>query len=1120
MIGARLANRFLIASEIGRGGMGVVYLAHDPMLDREVAVKLVPPNLLRPEAAERLKREARVIAKLDHPGIVVVHDIGEHEGSLFFVMPLLQGRNLRDFIRSEKVTVQELLEIISQAAEALEYSHAHGVVHRDVKPENIMVTRDHNEGLRVRMTDFGLAIGSTDQRITASGSLIGTAAYLSPEQVSNQEVDARSDIYSLATILYECLVGEPPFGVDLVGVLYRVLHENPQSPRSVGVEIPPELDDLILRALEKSPDKRPQSAGQMAEELRRCSAGLVESLLSAEVSTTTSPTVRYDRAQHLAPFVGREKEFADLQRKLNAALSGECQFVVIGGDVGIGKSRLAEEIERLSRARKIQVLHGRFFDHDRGFPYQGFCEVLQEYFRRRKEGARADFSDLAGDLESIFPVLAEIDEIRFAAGDGERPQPPVEMRKMDDRTYIFELIARSITRISAGHPLVLILEDLHAADVSVDALQYVVRRLGPTPTLILATYDSSDVDRSHPLNRMLANFKGDRRFQQFVLQPLGPAEHRSFLQQTIGSTNLDDAFVQRIYEATEGNPYFTRELVRSLVDSGGVVRSVSGSFALSGDSGIFTDALPVTIQQAVENRIERLPEELREILFAASVLGRRFKIRDLEAVLEGGDELEDSIDKLIDSGFVQEDRESSRDLVSFSSGIVRDVLYSALPRRKRKALHRRYAMFLETRHADRLDQVLAPLLHHYTQADVTEKIIEYGLRLARKSVEAFSPEDAIYAAKIVIDVLEDDPAVEVEAQILLADGYRMAGNTEAALKEFERAGKTAEHSGDGQALIQTILKAAETSWEGRNIDETRRWSERGVEVSRSVGDDNSLSRLLSLGATVANLRGEYGKAKEYLDEVERLRPASRDRKSELPRGGRLIVGMSHPVQIKHPAEITLAEEGEVLASVFEPLVSTDAQGTVVPCLCERWEILDAGRSFLFEVRRGITMHDGRPFTSTEVQLAIQEAIRHRKSTPLAAYAVLQGVEEFLSGQTESISGIVIVSDYKLLFHLTEPLPLFPALLTDVRTGLARVASDGLRSRLIGTGPFMVSQQHPDRVVLQRNPNYWRLGAPALDAIEFRAGMSAAELASGFVSGELDLARDLLPDDLDQIIRNR
>src|SRR5215813_6077593 len=581
MIGQSLSNRYQIVSELGRGGMGVVYKAHDPLLNREVAVKLIPPAMLSTEAEQRFQREAQLVAQMDYPAVVPIYDFGKDEGSLFFVMPVVQVTNLRGFLREQTLTLGEVIDIGIQIAEALEYSHARGVIHRDIKPENVMVSREEGGRVRVRIMDFGLARAAAESRITKTGTIAGTLAYLSPEQVSSASgVDHRTDIYALGTVLYECLTGEPPFSGELQSILYRIVHEIPQPPRSMGAPINEDLESLILSCIAKEQSKRPQRAGEVAEALRRCQGRLHDSDLTKSVLLTR--TLVLPRPA-LSPFIGREKELAELQIRLNAAVAGECQFVVVGGDPGAGKTRLLDEIETLAKARKLLVLHGRSIEQDGAFPYQGFCEAIQEYFRQRDSSSLQnliELSDIAPDLVSLFPMLTEISEIRAATTGDSKLSQVAATQGPENRTQVFELLARTLTRLAAGNPLILFLEDLHAAEISIEALQYVVRRLGPTPTLIIGTYRSSEVDRSHPLLRMLDTFRGDRRFSAIALEPFSATEHRLFLETLIGGPKLSDTLVEKLYEGTEGNAFFTKELVRSLLDSGGIAKDQTGAWSL------------------------------------------------------------------------------------------------------------------------------------------------------------------------------------------------------------------------------------------------------------------------------------------------------------------------------------------------------------------------------------------------------------------------------------------------------------------------------------------------------------------------------------------------------------
>src|SRR5262249_3018160 len=216
--------------------------------------------------------------------------------------------------------------------------------------------------------------------LTKTGTLIGTVAYLSPEQVGARAFDARSDIYSLGTVLYECLVGDPPFTGEVQSILYRIVHEIPQPPRALGAEIREELQDIILRCLEKDPAKRPQKAGQVSDALRRHKSSLATDEFRMSVVLSPSRTIQRPA---MSAFIDREKEFAELQRRLNSAIAGDCQFAVVAGEPGIGKTRLLEELKNLAAARKIRVLYGRFVEQAGSFSYQGFSDLIQDFFRTR-----------------------------------------------------------------------------------------------------------------------------------------------------------------------------------------------------------------------------------------------------------------------------------------------------------------------------------------------------------------------------------------------------------------------------------------------------------------------------------------------------------------------------------------------------------------------------------------------------------------------------------------------------------------------------------------------------------------------------------------------------------------
>jgi len=264
-------GRYEIIDELGRGAMGVVYKARDPLIDRVLAIKTVGLDLSRDEAQafeQRFYREAKSAGRLNHANIVTIHDVGRSDSIAYIAMEFLQGRSLRGVIDSGVVLPPEkVAEIAAQVADGLAFAHANGVVHRDIKPPNIMVL---DNGL-VKITDFGIALLPTGSR-TLAGTIFGSPKYMSPEQVVGRKVDGRADIFSLGAVLYELLTGFAPFfGGDLDALFYQVINEMPVPPSERNRAIPPVFDYIVAKAMAKHPDDRYQSAQAMASDLRNFS---------------------------------------------------------------------------------------------------------------------------------------------------------------------------------------------------------------------------------------------------------------------------------------------------------------------------------------------------------------------------------------------------------------------------------------------------------------------------------------------------------------------------------------------------------------------------------------------------------------------------------------------------------------------------------------------------------------------------------------------------------------------------------------------------------------------------------------------------------------------------------
>jgi len=273
VIGQTIAGRYEIEELVGHGGMSSVYRAHDSLLERHVALKILHEQYNSDEDfVERFKREARSVAQLQHPNIVTVIDRGEEDGRQYIVFEYIEGENLKEHVvRKGRLEVNDALEVAAEVARALAFAHEHGLIHRDVKPQNVLLNGDG----RPKVTDFGIARTVDVDGMTQTGTVLGTSNYIAPEQASGQRVDAHSDVYALGVVLYELLAGDVPFpGESFIAVAMKHMHEPAPNLLDVRKDVPLRVAAAVDRALEKDPEQRFPTMDAFAAELEACLAEL------------------------------------------------------------------------------------------------------------------------------------------------------------------------------------------------------------------------------------------------------------------------------------------------------------------------------------------------------------------------------------------------------------------------------------------------------------------------------------------------------------------------------------------------------------------------------------------------------------------------------------------------------------------------------------------------------------------------------------------------------------------------------------------------------------------------------------------------------------------------------
>ena len=323
-------GRYDIVGELGKGSMGVIYRAHDPQIDRVVALKVLRHDrVISEDFVQRFFKEAKAIGRLSHPSIVTVYDVGRDQGTIYIAMEFLEGTPLDRVIQEKRLSLEEIVDLGVQVAEALDYAHQQGIVHRDIKPANIILTPTG----QAKITDFGIARiedPSAPQQ-TQAGEILGTPSYMSPEQVMSQPVDGRSDLYSLGVILYELTTGRRPFGTDSLAATFRaIIQDTPLEPVKTDPSISEALSELVMKSLNKPPDERFQTGKAMAESLKAC-------LEEAESKILPQQPVK-EKSKHAGLFV--------LIAFIVIGVVGGLSYYFVAGK---GQSNLLHQISKLLR---------------------------------------------------------------------------------------------------------------------------------------------------------------------------------------------------------------------------------------------------------------------------------------------------------------------------------------------------------------------------------------------------------------------------------------------------------------------------------------------------------------------------------------------------------------------------------------------------------------------------------------------------------------------------------------------------------------------------------------------------------------------------------------------------
>jgi tetratricopeptide (TPR) repeat protein len=792
------AAGYRIEAVIGRGGVGTVYRAVQLSLQRDVALKLLTAEQSADSSFRKdFLDESILAASLDHPHVVPVYDAGEVEQVLYMAMRYVPGSDLQGMIRREgRLSPHASVMILEQVAGALDVAHAAGLIHRDVKPSNVLIAGAHGaeQPLHAWLGDFGLSrrVADPDERTTDRP--LGTVHYVAPEQIRGDAVDHRADIYSLGCLLFECLTGSVPFPHSSVpAVLYAHLEAPVPTVSDLGIGLPAAMDEVIAWALAKAPGDRPQRAGELAQAAARALGGgevhPQPSPGSDRRAAASAPARRRTRASR--PIVGRLLESEDLVSLLDDASAGMGGVATLSGEAGIGKTTLARQLSTLAEQRGIPAVWGVGASAEAARPYWHWIQLVRAIAARR-EGAEV-FQALGGAAAWLYAIVPDLE---LGPGEG----PPSHIGAEEGRFHLYDALLRLLEIAAERSGLVVVLDDLHFADeASLLALSYISRAVADKRILIVGTHRDLELEESRreaaPFSELVRPTLG------IVLKGLPAADVRRMIESR-RDLPATDGLVDRIHQLTGGNPLFVSELLSLIEAEQGLDASAVAAGALP---------LPAGVRDAITARLAMLSPEGREMLAVASVIGQQFRAGTLAAAAgTPAVELLELLDEAVRLRLVRPTTQYA-DGYGFHHGLIQATLYDAIGRGRRLVLHAAVARALEEDPAVVAGEGLAEIAHHYLEAAPAhdpQRAIAYAQRAGDRAMATFAYDDAVGMYRGALGVSGLTEAQRGELLQALGEAQMRVGDTDAARQTLLRAADAARVRDDPVAFAHAALSCA------------------------------------------------------------------------------------------------------------------------------------------------------------------------------------------------------------------------------------------------------------------------------------------------------------------------
>ncbi len=891
-------GRYRLVKRVGAGGMGVVYEANDTRDGSRIALKVLLPHAAEEaEGVLRFKREFRALARLRHPNIVRVLDAGIEDDVPFIAMEFLDGKDVRRHLRAlpeGPVRDREMRRCLRQIFGALAHIHVRRIVHRDLKPENILVCSDG----RVKLMDFGVA--RLLRAPTSSSGLLGTFAYMAPEQVTSGEIDGRSDLYAVGVLMYEVLAGDYPFPVEPpAAALHHHVNTKPTHVLEVNDKADPTLAALTQKLLEKDPLDRLQTAEEAFSYLTD------DEQASSQVESSLP-------GQLFAPrFVARGDELDALLELAESTAAGRGQLMLIEGPSGIGKSRLLQELKGRVR-RKMNVVIGPCQPE----PSQAYAPIETVLDEIESIASKAP-NDVVRKIVGRDAALVHAVSPRLARLGG--PATTEHLDASERKVRLHKAIVGVMGRLALTRPTILAIEDLHWADSSTLELLWDAARtlLAPRPrgrsdetvcpvAIILTRRSLAEgPDQSEQLVRRLDERSGLRRL---TMRPIPATGVLDMVRTMTGVHRPLRKFVDELVRVTHGRPLMVQEVMESWVSERVLERRRGAWFYRDDpleaeepedvtpahgtpavDDVTPRDAVPVAVSERPPTRarrprptrgddaalakLERLQPRSRELLERLALLGRLLPADLVSAVAElEEDAFLDAMDELVRANLLMEDVSHDGVRYRFYHEGFREAVTRALPSEPRAHLHLRIAHRLERRFFTRRAELAHVLARHFRAGGRPLRAVRYLEMMARAASTRGDIDAAMRRIQDATAVIDDAPRTPASGTrrlrllLLQIDLLLDFGRPKEAL---ERADPQAALNARAPEVMsaELVLRRAASQFALGRLDETLATL---LSVPRPAPTRSLGARFLALEGATRMSRAEYGQARAVLESAHQI----------------------------------------------------------------------------------------------------------------------------------------------------------------------------------------------------------------------------------------------------------